>query len=76
MLWLLHSLGDDNHIAVIALHVFAKDHKGCFDANMGWCQHGLAEDNYNVVIATWVGRGRLVKCGDYRARLMTTKLAI
>ena len=36
MLWLLHSLGEDNHIAVIALHVFAKDHKGGFDAKMGW----------------------------------------
>ena len=38
MLWLLHtcSQGDDNHIAVIALHVFAEDHKGGFDAYMGW----------------------------------------
>ena len=36
MLWLLHSYGEDNHITVIALHVFAKDHKGGFDANMGW----------------------------------------
>ena len=35
--------------------MFAKDHKGGFDANMGW-----AEDNGNVLIATWVGRGRLV----------------
>ena len=36
MLWLLHIQGEDNHIAVIALHVFAKDHKGGFDANVGW----------------------------------------
>ena len=36
MLWLLHSSGEDNHIAVIALHVFAKDHKDDFDANMEW----------------------------------------
>ena len=36
MLWLLHSQGKDNHIAVIALYVFAKNHKGGFDTNMGW----------------------------------------
>ena len=35
MLWLLHSKGEDNHIAVIALYVFAEDHKGGFGANMG-----------------------------------------
>ena len=37
MLWLLHNEGEDNHIAtIIALHVFAEDHKGGFDAYMGW----------------------------------------
>ena len=36
MLWLLHSYGEDNRIAAIVLHVFADDHKGGFDANMGW----------------------------------------
>ena len=35
MLLLLHSYGEDKHIAVIPLHVFAKDHNGGFDANMG-----------------------------------------
>ena len=34
MLWLLHSLGEDNNFAAIALHVFAKDNKGGFDVNM------------------------------------------
>ena len=34
MLWLLHSSGEDNHKTVIALHVFAEDHKGGFDANI------------------------------------------
>ena len=41
MLWLLHSLGEDNHIDVIALHVFAEDHKGGFDAYMGWLRTSI-----------------------------------
>ena len=36
MLWLQHNKGEDSHIAVIALHVFAEHHKCGFDAYMGW----------------------------------------
>ena len=35
------TLLQDNHIAVIALHVFAEDHKGGFDANMDWLRTSI-----------------------------------
>ena len=41
MLWLLHSYDEDNHSVVIALYVFAEDHKGGFDAYMGWLRASI-----------------------------------
>ena len=41
MLWLLHSKGENRHSAVIALQVFAEDHKGGFDANWGWLRTSI-----------------------------------